>query len=283
MISIALGNFDGVHLAHKAVLTNAAAYDNSICLLFDKHPSAVMRGKAPARLLSKEQTEHKILACGIKRCEYVGFSDVKDLSPGQFFEQTLLGRYGADVISCGYNYTFGKDRAGDVALLQKLCRENDVALCVASEVDYAGKSISSTRIRRCIENGEVAQANAMLGYRFFYEGEIVQGKQLGRELGFPTINQYMDAETVKPRSGVYASVVTLRSRLYRGLTNIGENPTIGSDTFRSETYLFGFDACAYGETAKVELTEFIRAEKKFESLEALRAQVLSDIERAKNV
>ncbi|MBR2589914.1 MAG: riboflavin biosynthesis protein RibF [Clostridia bacterium] len=283
MVSIALGNFDGVHLAHKAVLKNAAAYDNSICLLFDTHPLAVMQGKAPARLLSREQTEQKIRACGIKRCEYLDFSGVKDLSPEQFFEDILLARYGAQVISCGYNYTFGKARAGDVSLLQKLCRENDVALCVASEVDYGGESISSTRIRRCIESGEIAQANAMLGYRFFYESEIVQGKQLGRELGFPTINQYLDEETIKPLSGVYASIVTLRGQEYRGLTNIGDNPTIGSDAFRSETYLFGFDECAYGETAKIELTDFIREEKKFDTLEALRAQVLSDVERAKDV
>ena len=283
MISIALGNFDGVHLAHRAVLGNAAAYDNSICLRFRRHPLELISGKAPVKLLCCAQAEQKILACGIKRCEYLDFEEVKDFSPERFFDEILRERYGADVISCGYNYTFGKDRVGDVALLQRLCRESGVALSVASEVDYAGESISSSRIRHCIERGDIRQANAMLGYRFFYEGEIVQGKQLGRELGFPTINQYLDETIVKPRAGVYASFVTLRSRRYKGLTNIGNNPTIGSDTYRSETYVFGFDKTVYGENAQIELAEFVRDEKKFESVDALRAQVLDDIERVKNV
>ena len=283
MVSLALGNFDGVHLAHAAVLHAAAAYDNSICLLFQKHPLEVIAGAAPPRLLSPEHLEKKILACGIQRIAYLDFAQVRALTPEQFFEQILMERFHAEVICCGYNYSFGKDRAGDVACLERLCRQHGVQLCVAEEKDFEGASISATRIRRCIEGGAVEKANAMLGYPFFYEAAVARGKQLGRELGFPTINQYFGAGCVKPRAGVYASRVTVEGKTYAALTNIGDNPTISGDSFRSESYLFDFDKQVYGKPATVELLRFIREEKKFKSTQALRAQVLRDIERAKHV
>ena len=283
MLAIALGNFDGVHLAHRAVLEHAAAFDNSICLRFRRHPSEVITGKAPDRLLTTAQTEQKILQSGIGRCVYLDFEQVRDMAPAQFFEEILIKKLGADVLCCGYNYTFGKGKAGDVSVLKALCEAHGVTLLVAEEIDFEGESISSSAIRRHIRAGEIETANAMLGYPFFYEGEIVQGKQLGRTLGFPTINQLFGAGMVKPKPGVYASTVTLRGKTYRGLTNIGDNPTIGTDGFRSETYVFDFEKEVYGESAKIELHSFIRGEKKFESVAALTAQVLSDIERAKYV
>ena len=283
MLAIALGNFDGVHLAHRAVLKSAAAFHNSICLLFRRHPAEVITGKAPDRLLNAVQTEQKILACGIKQCVYLDFEQVRDMAPERFFEEILIKELGADVLCCGYNYTFGRQKAGDVTTLKALCEAHGIELCVADEMDFEGESISSSAIRRHIRAGEIEKANAMLGYPFFYEGEIIEGKRLGRTLGFPTINQLFGAEMVKPKPGVYASVVTLCGHTYKGLTNIGDNPTIGTDGFRSETYVFDFEKEVYGESAKTELYAFLRAEKKFESVAALTAQVLEDIERAKDV
>lgn len=283
MLAIALGNFDGVHLAHRAVLKSAAAFHNSICLLFRRHPAEVITGKAPDRLLNAVQTEQKILACGIKQCVYLDFEQVRDMAPERFFEEILIKELGADVLCCGYNYTFGRQKAGDVTTLKALCEAHGIELCVADEMDFEGESISSSAIRRHIRAGEIEKANSMLGYPFFYEGEIIEGKRLGRTLGFPTINQLFGAEMVKPKPGVYASVVTLCGRTYKGLTNIGNNPTIGTDGFRSETYVFDFEKEVYGESAKTELYAFLRAEKKFESVAALTAQVLEDIERAKDV
>ena len=121
----------------------------------------------------------------------------------------------------------------------------------------------------------------MLSYPYFYVSKIEEGKKLGRELGFPTINQYLSESVLKPKSGVYASFVTLEGKKYRGLTNIGSNPTVEGDNFRSETYIFDFSGDAYGKIARTELIHFIREEKKFDSLELLKSQVLSDIERAK--
>ncbi|MBR0415038.1 MAG: bifunctional riboflavin kinase/FAD synthetase [Clostridia bacterium] len=281
MKSIALGNFDGVHSGHRAVLQNAARFQESVCLLFRTHPAQVLGAPAFAAILSREETERKVLECGIGHCVYLDFEAIKEFSPERFFEDILIAKLGADVICCGYNYSFGKDRRGDVKLLRELCERHGKELLVCEPVEYAGAPVSSSRIRACLQRGEVEQANAMLGYNFYYESEIVTGKQLGRELGFPTINQYLGKQLVQPRAGVYAASVCIGENIYRGLTNIGDNPTIGSDSFRSETYVFDFDKDVYGQTARVELLRFIRAEMKFESIDALRAQVLEDIERAK--
>ncbi|MBE6819102.1 MAG: bifunctional riboflavin kinase/FAD synthetase [Ruminococcaceae bacterium] len=281
MTSVALGNFDGVHSGHRAVLQNAARFEQSVCLLFRTHPARVLGAPAFAAILSREANEAKILECGIGRCAYLDFEEIKDFSPEQFFEKILIGTLGADVICCGYNYSFGKDRRGNVALLRELCARHGKQLLVSEPVNYAGAPVSSSRIRACLQRGEVEQANAMLGYNFFYEGEVVSGKRLGRELGFPTLNQYLSKHLVQPRAGVYAASVRIGANTYRGLTNIGDNPTIGSDNFRSETYVFDFDKEVYGQTARIELLHFIRPEQTFESIGALRAQVLQDIERAK--
>ena len=281
MKAAALGNFDGVHTAHKTVLKNAARFDESVCLLFKEHPLFHLRGKAPERIIDARSTEEKILECGITRCEYLDFASIKDYSPEKFFEEVLLNKIKADVICCGYNYSFGKDKAGDVELLKKLCKEKGVKLIVAEPVLEDGEPVSSTRIRECIKNGEIEKADKMLGFNFFYSSTVEEGKKLGRELGFPTINQPIPETALKPKSGVYASFVTLEGKRYRGLTNIGSNPTIEGDSFRSETYIFDFCGDAYGKIARIEPVSFIREEKKFASTELLKAQVLSDIERAK--
>lgn len=281
MASLALGNFDGVHIAHKAVLKNAAGYPEPVCLLFKKHPCEVLLGKSPAKILGKEQTEKKIYECGIKRIEYLDFEQIRDYSPEEFFEKILIEKFSASQISCGYNYTFGKNKAGTAKILKELCENAGVKLTVCAEVMYRGEPVSSTRIRKAVQSGEIEKANAMLGYPYFYEGEIVGGKRLGRELGFPTINQLFCESVLKPFAGVYASEVTIKGIKYKGLTNVGNNPTVEGDGFRSETYIFDFEGEVYGENAKTELLKFIRAEKKFNSVSELRAQVLSDIERVK--
>lgn len=283
MSSIALGNFDGVHIAHMLVLKSAAEQEDSICLLFKKHPYEVLTGKNPQRIYPPEICEKKIYACGIENIEYLDFNEIKDWPPEKFFYDILLERFSAEYISCGYNYTFGKDKAGDVTLLKSLCKLNGITLKVSPKVEYNSEAVSSSRIRLAIKEGRIEEANAMLGTTYFYSGKIEQGKRLGSKLGFPTINQYFSDEVLKPKNGVYESEVIINGNKYKGLTNVGENPTVKTDSFRSETYIFDFDYDVYGQSAAVMLKRFIREEKDFGSLEALKAQVLSDIERIKNV
>lgn len=283
MSSIALGNFDGVHIAHMQVLKAAAEHPDSLCLLFKKHPYEVLTGKNPERIYPPEICEKKICACGIKRIEYLDFEEIMYYSPERFFEEILVGRFNAGVISCGYNYTFGAEKSGNTTTLKALCAEKGIRLIVSPKVEYGREAVSSSRIRRAIKEGKIEDANAMLGTTYFYSGIIEKGKQLGRTLGFPTINQYFGDDVLKPLSGVYESEVILKGKKYKGLTNIGDNPTLKNDSFRSETYVFGLGDEVYGETASVFLKRFVREERQFSSVEDLKKQVLSDIERVKNV
>ena len=283
MNAIALGNFDGVHIAHMQVLKAAAEHRNSLCILFKKHPYEVLTGKNPERIYPQSICEKKIYACGIEKIEYLDFEEIMDWSPERFFEEILVGRYNAGVISCGYNYTFGKDKAGNTTTLKALCAERAIKLIVSPKVEYKSEAVSSSRIRKAIKTGKIEEANAMLGTTYFYSGKIENGKRLGRELGFPTINQYFDKDTLKPFSGVYESEVIIKGEKYKGLTNIGSNPTLKNDSFRSETYILNFSEDVYGQTATVMLKHFVREERRFSSVEELRKQVLSDIERIKNV
>ena len=283
MSSIALGNFDGVHIAHMQVLKAAAEHPDSLCLLFKKHPFEVLTGKNPERIYPLEICEKKIYACGIEKIEYLDFEEIMDYSPERFFEEILIGRFNAGVISCGYNYTFGSEKSGNTTTLKSLCAEKGVKLIISPKVEYNHEAVSSSRIRRSIKEGRIEEACAMLGTTYFYSGVIEEGKKLGRTLGFPTINQYFGDDVLKPLSGVYESEVILKGKKYKGLTNIGDNPTLENDSFRSETYVFGFNEDVYGETATVFLKHFVREEKRFSSVEELKKQVLSDIERIKNV
>ncbi len=281
--SIALGNFDGVHIAHMQVLKAAAERPCSLCLLFKKHPYEVLTGKNPERIYPPEICEKKIYACGIEKIEYLDFEEIMDYSPERFFRGILVGRFNAGVISCGYNYTFGAEKSGNTTTLKSLCAEKGIKLIVSPKVEYKNEAVSSSRIRRAIKEGKIEDANKMLGTAYLYSGTVEKGKQLGRTLGFPTINQYFGEEVIKPLSGVYESEVILKGKKYKGLTNIGDNPTLGKDSFRSETYVFGFGEEVYGETASVFLKRFVREEKKFSSVDELKKQVLNDIERVKNV
>lgn len=280
MTAAALGNFDGVHLAHRSVLEKAAAFDDSVCVMFREHPSKVLFGKEPKLILSPEDNVKKILNTGIKKIEYLDFAEVMDYEPRRFFEEILIKKFGVSFISCGYNYTFGREGKGDVRELRELCREYGAELCALPEVEYKGEAVSSTRIRHEIERGNIEDANVMLGYKFFYHGEIVMGNQLGRQLGFATINQMFTSSAVKPLSGVYLSQVEFGDEIYSGITNIGDNPTVGENCFRSETHILNFERDVYGKDATVSLEKFIRGEKKFSSLEELSRQVHKDIERA---
>lgn len=281
--SVALGSFDGLHKGHRKVLQNAlSSADGGLLpyvLLFDVHPQTVLCGETPPALMSAQARDNALREMGFFLYT-VPFAAICTMEPEQFVRDILCGTLHAGAVSCGYNYRFGKNGRGDARLLQTLCAQNGIRLTVSEHIDYAGSPISSTRIRRAVENGNIAEANAMLGRSFSFAAEVLHGNARGRELGFPTINQRLPQGSVVPRFGVYASDVRIDGRTYRGITNIGVRPTIPDTAVISETNILDFSADLYGKTVFVSLNRFIRPERKFSGLEEVFQQVRKDIVQA---
>ena len=257
--AVALGNFDGMHVGHMAVLEAAKSFESEgllpVAVLFDEHSLKAITGKAPAMLMTVTERNRIINENGL-RIETLVFNEIRDLSPSDFVEKILVGRLGAAAICCGYNYRFGKGASGEV----------DVDRC----------AVSSTKIRSFIENGEIEKANKMLGRPFGFSSRVIDGDKRGRVLGFPTINQIIPEELAMPRFGVYQSVVTVNGEKFKGVTNVGKRPTVGTEKILSETHILDFDRDIYGENVDVRLIKFIRPEKKFSSFDELARQIKSD-------
>lgn len=280
---LALGNFDGIHLGHKAVLQTALSKAQELglvpaVLLFNEHPKKVLSGIAPPELITQDDKKERLGKMGFSIVT-VPFSAVQNLSARNFLEE-LYCSLNVRAVSCGYNFRFGKDASGNTATLEKECERLRIKLFVSKEQEYKNEPVSSTRIRTALHNGNVCEANAMLGGEFSYRLEVVSGDRRGRLLGFPTINQFFPEGFVRLRYGVYASKVCLGGLWYAGVTNIGVRPTVGGESFRSETCILGFSGNLYGETVEVFLLDFLRDERKFESLDALTAAIAHDAKKA---
>ena len=285
-MSLALGNFDGLHRGHASVLDAAMAQAEQLrltpgVLLFDEHPKQVLCGEAPPLLMTGEEKRERLEKEGFTVLT-LPFRKTKDLSPAAFLS-LLETAYGVRALSCGGNYRFGKDAAGTVDTLRELCTQYNMTLTVVPDALYKGERISSTRIRRAIEDGDMADANAMLLYPFSYCLPVIAGDKRGRKLGMPTLNQLFPAALIRPRAGVYASIAAFDGARYPSVTNVGVRPTIGGNVVYSETHIFAFSGNLYGKTVEVTLLAFLRDEQKFTDLAALRAAMENDAARAKEV
>lgn len=278
--AIALGNFDGLHTGHTAVICGVvgAASCGMIptVLLLDPLPTLAFNKHEGKALITQGEKDRLFAAMGVEVVR-VDFDKIKDYAPEEFFEKILLGELNAGMLSCGFNYRFGKGGSGDSSLLASLCAAAGIKLEVQGAVSFEGEAVSSTRIRTAIENGEIESANAMLGREFGYTLEVVHGDKLGRQLGCPTLNQLFPDGMIVPRYGVYASRTCIDGRWYRSVTNIGRRPSFENDEQRSETHVIGFEGELYGKEIEVRLISYKRGEMKFGSLDELKAQLKKDI------
>ena len=277
--AVALGNFDGMHVGHMAVLEAAKSFESEgllpVAVLFDEHSLKAITGKAPAMLMTVTERNRIINENGL-RIETLVFNEIRDLSPSDFVEKILVGRLGAAAVCCGYNYRFGKGASGTAQTMSEICGRLGLKCRVSGEVDVDRCAVSSTKIRGFIENGEIEKANKMLGRPFGFSSRVIDGDKRGRVLGFPTINQIIPEELAMPRFGVYQSVVTVNGERFKGVTNVGRRPTVGTEKILSETHILDFDRDIYGENVDVRLIKFIRPEKKFSSFDELARQIKSD-------
>lgn len=277
--AVALGNFDGMHVGHMAVLRAAKGFESKgltpLALLFDEHSLKAITGTAPPMLMTAGERNRIIAENGLK-IKTIVFNEIKNLSPQDFVEKILVGRFGARAVCCGYNYRFGKNASGNAQTMKEICDRLGLECRIAGEVDVDSRAASSTEIRKFIESGEIEKANKMLGHPFGFCTRVIDGDKRGRTLGFPTINQELPDGLVLPKFGVYQADVTVDGEHYKGVANIGRRPTVGSEKVLSETYIIDFHKNIYGEYVDIRPVRFIRPERKFSSFDELAKQIKSD-------
>ena len=283
-LALALGTFDGLHRGHLNVLNEAKAFALEgfvpAMLMFDTHPQSILKGIAPPLLITREDKEDFARQNGVLPV-HISFEDIRDLSPEEFLRDILIEKYNVGAVICGENFLFGKDGGGNSKILCELCEKYGIIYKMAQSIEYKGEMISATRIREALAKGDIKTANEMLGRKFSYDFLVVEGNKIGKKIfGFPTINQHFPTGFINLKHGVYASRSTVDGKTYPSVTNFGCHPTIGGDQVLSETCILGFDGDLYNRKIPVELLDFIREEKKFNSKDELKAQIDKDSKSA---
>ncbi len=285
--AVALGYFDGIHVGHQAVLNKALekAKENGltpVVMLFDIHPRKLLTGRVPPMLLSEERKRMLLKEMGFEVFDF-DFHKAMNYSPEEFEEKILLGELNAKVVVCGYDYHYGKGGKGSAETLKSELAPKSTEVYSISPVYLGDEAVSSTKIRRLINDGEIEKANAMLGDFFTYDFIVEKGDGIGHKLGFPTINQFFPEDFIIPKYGVYASKVKVDGEYYASVTNIGIRPTVSGESMRSETCILDFEGDLYGKRIEVSLIKFLREEKKFPSVEELKQAVSRDIMKTKEI
>ena len=285
---VALGNFDGLHRGHMTVINDAlqmAKRKSAIpfALVFKEHPLKELTGEEPPCLFTTETRAAAFKKAGITLC-LLEFSELKDMSPEEFFEEIIIKRMGAVGVCCGFNYTFGKGGKGTPDTLKALCEKAGIEFSMSPEFDYEGEPVSTTRIKKALERGKIETANRMLGRPYSFRLQVVDGDTRGRHLGAPTINQQADPHLVIPKYGVYMSKATVGDKSYLAITNIGVRPTFYEDAVPSiETHILDYEGNLYGKYVEVALLRFLRPEKKFESFVKLENQIKLDEKKVREL
>lgn len=304
---VALGNFDGVHLGHCAVIQalaeshaqGAAVEIEADCeenksstatlapvghcyttvVSFTPHPHVFFSGQPKPLLTLLPEKVERLEALGVEQLVLLPFDqDLANLTPEEFVEQVLVGQLKAQKISVGFNFCFGRNRAGTAKDLRAIAARYNIPVMIVEPAVIDRDRISSSAVRHALEAGDVVQANQLLGRPYTLTGTVIQGKQLGRTLGFPTANLNVSAEKFIPHRGVYQVQVESPAfaQAQLGVMNIGLRPTVDGATQTIEVHILDWSGDLYGHTITVHLEQFLRPEQKFESLDALKAQIQLD-------
>jgi riboflavin kinase/FMN adenylyltransferase len=286
-----IGNFDGVHLGHQAVLEALTARARaaglpSLVIIFEPQPMEFFcPDQAPARLTRLREKLEAIGNFGIDRVLLIRFdARFADVDAQEFVRRILVGKLAIRHLYVGDDFRFGKDRVGDFDLLRAMGKEAGFGVESLDTVAEAGDRVSSTRIREALQQGDLAHAERCLGRRYRICGHVAHGNKRGRTIGFPTMNVGLLRRST-PLRGVFAvQVLGLADRPLPGVANIGNRPTLaGDDRFLLEVHLFDFADEVYGRHVEVDFVEYIREERRFESFEALREQIGRDAKRAREI
>tara|TARA_B100000927_G_scaffold81675_1_gene65444 strand:+ start:640 stop:1569 length:930 start_codon:yes stop_codon:yes gene_type:complete len=287
----ALGNFDGVHLGHKEIISKVIDISNSNnipsgVLIFDPHPRNYFNPKLDNFILSDINTRSYLLEK--TKLDFLGilkFDDfMSNLSPREFVEKIIKNRVGVSHLIVGYNFRFGRNREGDVEILSKICSEFNIDLTIIKQVKNVELTISSSKIREAIKELDFEKVKNIIGDYWKIVGEVTEGDKRGREIGFPTANIMMK-NLIKPDFGVYAVKIEYKNDVFNGIANFGVRPTFNKTKSLPilEVHLFNFSDNLYGKEIVISFVDFIRKEKKFNGLESLKSQIQLDINKAKDL
>jgi len=289
--AVAVGNFDGVHRGHQALVGEMVAAGRrgagtTVVLTFEPHPSRILApDRAPSALMTVEQKAEVLAGLDVDKLAVVPFTHaLASQGPREFAERVLTGALGAATVVVGSAFRFGHRRAGDLEALRGLGEELGFRVLGVPPTIHDGAPISSSRIREALARGDSVAARQMLGRPFHVDGTVVVGARRGRQLGFPTANVVPVNETL-PGTGVY--VVRCRPagapRSWGGVANVGRRPTFGGQELGLEAHLFDFEGDLYGSRLRVEFLERLREERAFSGAEALVAQIERDVAEARRV
>jgi riboflavin kinase / FMN adenylyltransferase len=286
--SVAMGNFDGVHLGHRAVIDLARTSALLGIVTFEPHPREYFAPQsAPFRLMNAEARANRLAKLGVERLYELPFGpDLAGLSPEAFAKDVLTDGLGVSHVVVGADFCFGKGRAGKATDLQALGYKHGFAVTIADLVKSDGVEISSTAIRQALTDGRPRDAQAMLGHWHRIEGEVIHGEKRGRELGYPTANMSV-ANLHLPRYGVYAvwaDVLTGPHKgSYMGAASLGVRPMFRLNKPNLESYLFDFNGDLYGQHLSIAFVDYLRPELKFDGLPALLVQMDADCAKAREI
>jgi len=290
---VTIGNFDGVHIGHQSlfhevVLKATELQGTSVAMTFDPHPLRVLTKRRNPRLITlNEQKKELIAATDLDVLIIVPFTrEFAAIEARDFVSDLLVKRIGMKAVIVGKDYSFGKNREGDINLLQALGRELGFEVVLADWIKASLRNegrISSTRIRKLVAAGDIEKAQKLLGRHYQIRGTVVQGRNRGGKLlGFPTANIALQDELC-PKTGIYAVTVDWEGRLYQGVANIGYSPTFDDHIFTVEVHILDFHENLYGQKIKINFLKRIRDEIKFNGIEALSSQIRNDIAVARNL
>lgn len=273
---LSLGMFDGVHLGHISIinLLKKTAQEKKIetaLLTFWPHPRKVFNPHDDIKLLNTLEEKLNLLEnAGIDVVFIKSFDEnFRNLTGEEFVRQILVEKLNVKHIIIGHDHVFGKNKSGNFELLQELSKELDFEVQQLDAVKEGEFNISSTKIRNCLSNGNIIGANKMLGYYYSVTGKVIDGKKLGRTIGYPTANMEVDEIKLLPKKGAYIVEVYVKEKFYKGMLSIGTNPTVNGEKLSTEVYILDFNEDIYGEEITVKFRDFLHEEIKFESLEKL--------------
>lgn len=278
-----IGKFDGLHRGHELLFEDVLAQKECLpCILtFKISPRVAILKEEDRNLITAEERRKELERKGLEYLlEIPASEEFFALEPEEFIH-ILYDNFHMRYLACGTDFSFGKKGLGNVELLRKLSKELGFRLCVEEKLTDHEKEISSTLIREEIKEGHILRVNELLGYPYFIWGRIVYGNHIGTGMGVPTINQLPPEEKLLPPNGVYVTEVEIHGKIYHGISNVGVKPTVQNQgPIGVETYILDFKENVYEECARVIFLEYVREERKFDSLDALKEQIRKDTDFA---